>query len=484
MDYLKITIKGVKNIQNGFFEFPLTNSLNLVVGNNACGKSTLLLTMSQALLKKSFKGLRDEDYSNSSTVETDIGGKKDLWAASNGWKLMNVCNSVNGMYEGSLFYGTRFDNSKIIDQLLHNKKIKETDIVDADNYIKDKLSRILHGIPNKYPQLKRIKNRQICQKFGLRNAPYFNLVSGNLISQYKMSSGECLLISLLHFIYNSIIRHSLPKNEFILVLIDEIELALHPNAVSRFIDLLNDLIKEHSNLMIILSSHSPEVIHKIKPQNIYKIENNNGNIEIINPAYPSYVIRDVYTHDGYDFLFLVEDNLAKIIVNKLIDQNNLRSSKLIHVAPVAGWENTLKLQKELLTNNVLGVSTKIVSILDGDIENEVSSNYENLTKLFLPIQSIEKYLYEILVSKPNVKIKKIINDKFFTVKNLDKIISEFHDSYTDSTKNKDKKFYRMLQNDLETRNISEEIFVEKLSEDILQNVNFDALKNNILKIIK
>lgn len=484
MDFLKVTINGIKNIRNGVFEIPLTNSLNLVVGNNACGKSTLLLTMSQALLKKNFKGLRTEDYSDFSSVEIDIDGKKDLWTASSGWRLPHIYNAVNGMYEGSLFYGTRFDNSKIIDDLLHKKRINETDIVDADEYVKNELSRILHGVPNKYPNLKKIRNRTISQKFKLHNTPYFNSVSGNLISQYKMSSGECLLISLLHFIYNAIIRQSLPKDKLILILIDEIELALHPLAVSRFIDLLNNLIKDNLNLMIILSSHSPEVINKIKPQNIYKIENNNGNIEIINPAYPSYVIRDVYRHDGYDFLFLVEDELAKIIVNKIIDKMSLRTSKLIHVVPVAGWENTLRLQKELLANNVLGVNKTIVSILDGDVSDIVPSEYNDLKKFFLPIKSIEKYLYDILINGGDGKLKKIINDKYFTIKSLDDIISEFYEVCNDNTKNKDKKLYHRLKRDLESRNVSEEIFIEKFSDDIIKNVSFESFEKHLLNIVE
>ena len=75
-----------------------------------------------------------------------------------------------------------------------------------------------------------------------------------------MSSGECLLISLLHFIYNALIRRSLPVDKPILMLIDEIELALHPVAVSRLIDLINSIMEEHENLVVYLSSHSPEVM--------------------------------------------------------------------------------------------------------------------------------------------------------------------------------------------------------------------------------
>ena len=110
------------------------------------------------------------------------------------------------MYEGSLFYGTRFNDSKIVDDLLT-----------------------------------------------------------------RMSSGECLLVSLLHFIYNAIVRRALPQDKPIIMLIDEIELALHPIAVVRLLDLLRELIEQHHNLVVILSSHSPEVIRTIQPNNLFQI---------------------------------------------------------------------------------------------------------------------------------------------------------------------------------------------------------------------
>lgn len=483
MDSLKISIKNIKNIKEGNFEFPLQNSLNLIVGNNASGKSTLLLTLSQALLKKNFQRLKNDDYNQDSIVETDIDGQKDTWCARNGWRLKRINNALNGMYEGSLFYGTRFDNSKKIDRILTEGRLDITNIVDADDYVKEKLSFILHGVPNKYPKLKRIKNKYITARYKLNNTPYFNEVDKHLISQYRMSSGECLLVSLLHFIYNAIIRQSLPTDKIVLILVDEIELALHPIAVSRFIDLLNQLVNEHNNLMVVLTSHSPEVIQKIKPNNIYKVENENGIINVVNPGFPSYIIRDVYRHDGYDFLFLVEDQLAKIIIDKLLISENLCSSKLIHVTPVGGWENVLKLQKDLLSNNVLGVGKQIISILDGDVSDQVPNEYKDLKKLFLPIKSVEKFLYDVIIKDPNIKIKKIINDKYFNVNSLETLISEFYEKYKEDISQPDKKFYFKLRKDLENRHISEDVFIDRLSDDIMNNISFDALKNNLNKIV-
>ncbi|MBS0587640.1 MAG: AAA family ATPase [Proteobacteria bacterium] len=483
MENLKIVVKGIKNINHAEFEFPLEKSLNLIVGANGSGKSTILLALSQAIAKSSLKTLQTDDYSTTSSVELTLNGVADLWEGKNAWLLPRKNISLNGMYEGSLFYGTRFNDSRKVDHLLRTGKINHADIFDADDYIKDKLSFILHGDLSHYRNLKKIRNKYISKdKLGLDNTPYFNSINNNLISQYRMSSGECLLITLLHFVYNAIVRRSLPANETILVLIDEIELALHPIAVSRFIDLMNELVKSSQKLMVILTSHSPEVIRKIQPKNIYKIENNSGVINVVNPGFPSYVIRDVYKHDGFDYLLLVEDDLAKIVVDKVLEQKNLKSSKLIHVVPVGGWNNVLTLQRELLKGNVLGIGREVFSIIDGDVEDQIPKDFGDLKKLFLPIKSIEKFLYEICIKKPNPQLKKLINDKYFQVESLDALAAEHNIQYSKANQ-ADKKFYFRLRKNLEERGIDELMFVHKLADDIMKEVSFSGFEQSLKKML-
>lgn len=481
MKDLKIEISNVKNIKKATLELPLEKSLTLIVGNNGSGKSTILLALSQAI-RNSLKSLSDDDFDASSKVEISLNGSSDTWLGSNSWNLKNQQVSLNGMYEGSLFYGTRFNDSRTVDQHIKSGRIQNNEIVDADDYIKEKMSSILTGTLGKYNNLKRIKNKYISSNLGLASTPYFNFISGKLISQYRMSSGECLLISLLHFVYNAIVRRSLPQDKPILILIDEIELALHPIAVSRFIDLMNDLVKESKNLMVILTSHSPEVIRKIQPKNIYKIENNNGVIDVVNPGFPSYVIRDVYRHDGFDYLLLVEDILAKALVEKVIESSGINESKLIHVVPAGGWQNVLTLQKDLLRGNVLGVGTEVISILDGDIKEQAAKINPDVKKLFLPISSIEKLIYSIVFDGTNPQLKKRINDKYFQLDSLDTLASQHTDKYkTSKIDQPDKKFYFRIRKNLEERGIEEMVFIQKISDDILQSVSFEKFSESLKK---
>nr|WP_294936980.1 AAA family ATPase [uncultured Flavobacterium sp.] len=486
METLKIDIEKIKNIETASFEIPIESGVYSLVGTNGCGKSTVLLSIAQLISKHYLGTLKKEDYEQDSKVTYTLDKTIDTWTAdpkTGFWKSNIFPNTIklNGLYEGSLFYGTRFNDSRKIDEFLESGKLNEHEIVPADVYVIEKLSYILHGDYDHYATLHRVKNKFITQKIDVSNTPYFIKVNDRLISQYRMSSGECLLVSLLHFIYNSIVRKSLPAKQKILVLIDEIELALHPIAVSRLIDLLDELTKTHKNLTVILTSHSPEVIRKIKPANLYKVTNNKGVLSLDSNCYPSYLIRDVYSHDGFDFLLLVEDILTKNIIEKILFKDNLKSGKLVHIVPVGGWKNVLDLHKELLRWNVLGLGKQIISVLDGDIISNVNEEYKDVKKLFLPIKSIEKYLYKVIIEEPDNKIIRILNDKYFTLKSIETLLKEHKENYPTTPPNPDKKFYFRIKKDLEGRKISEEYFINNLCDDLMLNVDFTKFIENIKK---
>ena len=214
MSTLLIRIHNIKNIKDAQIEIPFDNGIYTIVGSNGCGKSTLMLCMAQ-LLSNQLSRLAVSDAKTDSFVEFEVDGNESIWRRSNTpkWQHFGKRHKYNGLYEGSLFYGTRFEDSTNIERMIENGRITEHELADADDYVKDKMSYILHGDLIHYRTLKRIKNKLVAQQLNIRNRPYFINVDDHLISQYKMSSGECLLVSLLHFLYNSIVRRSLPDNQ-------------------------------------------------------------------------------------------------------------------------------------------------------------------------------------------------------------------------------------------------------------------------------
>lgn len=165
-------------------------------------------------------------------------------------------------------------------------------------------------------------------------------------------------------------------NKPLLFLIDEAELALHPAAINRLVTLFSQLINK-VNMVVIFSTHSTEIINRISPQNIYMIDNTNGIVNSLNPCYPNYAIRNLYVPNGYDFIILVEDELAKAVVERLIRFNRMCSSRLWHVVPSGDWAQTLKLQNDIQESGLLGIGKRVISILDGDIRTDGDKKRQN-----------------------------------------------------------------------------------------------------------
>ena len=485
MDTLKVTIHQIKNIRQAQLELPFDNGLYTLVGTNGCGKSTIMLCLAQ-LISSQLDRLIHSDACDDSYLQFGISGKINTWKRRDSnykWAVGEEKFRYNGLYEGSLFYGTRFEDSTNIEEMIETHRITSDHITAADEYVKHQMSYILHGDLNHYQSLMRLRNRTVAQRLGIKNRPYFISVGDNLISQYRMSSGECLLVSLLHFLYNSIVRRSLPVDQKVLVLIDELELALHPIAVLRLMDLLKNLVKEHSNLVVYLSSHSPEVIRTMPPANLFKVNNDNGMVTIENNCYPSYLIRDLYSSVAPDFLFLVEDELAQKVVNKLLSKYALRSSKLIHCVPVGGWRNVLDLHKELYSKKILGTTTTIVSILDGDVEGNLTKEQKKLPHKFLPIPSVEKFLYNVLKNNENPALQRIINDKYFIVSSLDEIIAQYNKEVLEGASDDNKRFYRLIKNELERIGTKEDVFIDGLCDDIVDNLNVDSFIDGLKSLL-
>lgn len=182
-------------------------------------------------------------------------------------------------------------------------------------------------------------------------------------------------------------------------------------------------------------------------------------------------------HSGFDYVILVEDLLAKYVVEKVIQQKALNSGRLINVLPVGGWENVLKFQTMAYATNTFGIGTKLFSILDGDIKDnpKIEKDYKKLQKMFLPINSIEKYLYKVCTDSTCKNIKRRINDTFFNVESIDDILA----SYVQDNDNNGKALYRKLLSNLEKRNIAEDSFIRELCSIIMDFISFESFASEL-----
>lgn len=484
MSEIELKITNIKNIKTADVVFPFNKGLYAIVGENGCGKSTIMLAMSLMVKTSSAHMLSNDSVSDDSIIDIVVDKQHDRWyynpkrgelttgkfhRRNNGGYALTASAHYEGFYEGSIFYGCRFDDYNIIDSFLQRADYKSL-LCDADAFVTETLGYILHNNKRHYKGLKKIFSRTKAKECGFSGVPYFIEVNGHIISQYKMSSGESMLISLIDFLNNVIIKNPRRKDK-LLFLIDEVELALHPSAIDRLVIFLDKLVKETSSeLTIFFSTHSAELIQRIPPKNLFLIENDEGTVTVVNPCYPNYAIRSLYIPNGFDFVLLVEDELTKAIVDKVIRTHNLSKSKLCCVLPAGGCTQILKLHHDMVTYNTLGQGKHIISIYDGDVKDSISKKpeYSSLPKCFLPIPSVEKYLKQKLFDNPDKAFIKLIGDKYFNQRSLHDIVDDYrNDDRTLSGKDKDgKNLYSIIISNLERTGLSESDFIKYIADDI------------------
>lgn len=477
---LNLEINKIKSINYLNIDLPIEKGLYAITGQNGSGKSTLVMCASTA-----FFNMRMNDYFGSTDddafIKFELNDATRKWEknAANKWiKKSNKNMSIKGFYEGSVIFGTRFRNTSfhILTQL---DRIDSGKLSPADEFIKKHLGKILHNNESYYDNLVKTNSKDSVPDVKFSGDIFYYERNGRRISQFHMSTGENLLISVLNSI-NLRNNDRASLNKPCILFLDEIELALHPSSLKRLVVFLQEMSNTY-NYAIYFSTHSIELIGAIRPDNIFFLERHSDNtLEVLNPCYPAYATRILYDHSGYDFIFLVEDDLAKEIVNRLLRKNRLLSSKLVHVLPCGGYTNVIELAKEVVNSNLIGKDSKIAIILDGDIKNEAEKYINthnignNIPLTYLPIESLEKFLKNSLYDSVDHKLFRFLNDFIFHKVSLTEII-DCYKSETDSSKDKSGKvLYKRIDTELRRRGKSRNDLVEMVV-DHLDNENTTSI---------
>ena len=259
-------------------------------------------------------------------------------------------------------------------------------------------------------------------------------------------------------------------------MLDEIELALHPSSLKRLVRFLKEISNTY-NYAVYFSTHSLELISSTKPDNIFFLQRHVDNsLELINPCYPAYATRIlVDIHSGFDYIILVEDDLSKEVVERIIRDYSLRRSKMIYVLPCGGFTNVIRLAQEVIDSNLATNLSNISIILDADIK-EKAINYltnqgisNNVPMNFLPIESLEKFLKANLFDKVDHNLLNLLDSFIFQKVGLKQIADEYRNNGDNIDDNDCKKFFGYIDKELRARNKTRNDLVEMIVKYLADN---------------
>ncbi|HOY85069.1 MAG TPA: AAA family ATPase [Candidatus Syntrophosphaera sp.] len=481
---LEMTINNIKSIGHLKIELPVDKGLYAITGQNGSGKSTVVTCASSVFFNMIMKDYFGSTASDASIVFQYGDAHKSYKKNDSGrW----FCNQdarilLKGFYEGSLIFGNRFRNTTY-NNLRKLDRINESYMMPGPDFIRNNLGIILHNNASFYEKLYVVDPKRVGGLENFYGDIFYYEIQGKKVSQFHMSTGENLLISIL----NSLNRRNSDRKTLdvpCILLLDEIELALHPSSLKRLINFLGIISNEY-NYAIYFSTHSLELISAIKPDNIFYLDRHSDHtLELINPCYPAYATRMLYDHTGYDYVILVEDELAKEIIIKILKYNKLWGSRLTYVLPCGGYGNVIDLADEVVSGNLLGKISKICIVLDADIEKQANTyikkhNIKNNIPLnYLPVKSLEKFIRHRLFDDVDHVLFRRLNDFVFHQKSLTSIIEEYKSSLEFQSDASGKKLFKRIDVELKARGKDKAEIIDLIVDYLIEND-----KTNINRII-
>lgn len=365
-----ITLRKIKRINELRFQIP-GQGVWVITGLNGSGKTSLFASIyrigAQHAFQKFYKTSplehRIDSYAdaeieyqiNGEVVKYHYGGKR--WRATPR-RNANLLAAVN--YAAVEYIEASGDRIEPFPDEIQPRRLRNAPVA-----VKDFLVYVLGD--SKWGNLKYVNTRRgvgndayiIPYQFGERNH-YF--------SEKSFSLGELCTLKLARKIC------TVPQNS--LLLIDEVEMALHPQAQVRLLKKVAE-VATLKNMTVLFSTHSATIIKNADRSALIHLRGDDqGIISSIAGAFPAQVLGDIAFDDelGADFIFYVEDKQAKILAEQMFGlymthcHPDANYRPLYKVAPVGGFVQVVEMLNA--ASSIFPGHVKKFAILDEDVKTE------------------------------------------------------------------------------------------------------------------
>ena len=389
----KIEFSKLKNLENLHISFE-DKQITAIFGTNGSGKSTILHAL--ACLYQPVKDSKRKDFKFPNFF---IPTTLDLW---NGSKFIIEYEMINGvdMLTNTKEYTKSSDRWRPRYQTRPRREVFYIGIDSCvpDMEIESRTSRI-PLVPEAYTDavlagkikdnLSFIMHRDYDGFINCRNErkSYKGLVYNNIrYPSLYMGAGEQRIIKFLETVY------SVP--DYSLILIDELDLTLHTEALLRLMGVLNDECQKR-NIQIVLTSHREELLSCDYINIRHLINDANGKTSICLERTTPDCIKRLTGECPKPLEILVEDDLAEALVRQILRECNIEQS--CKVSQFGSKENSYRVGAGLLLRGETLENTLIV--LDGDVDVTTAEKEDKINKVITGSDSRSHQRRATLLSK-------------------------------------------------------------------------------------
>ena len=182
-----------------------------------------------------------------------------------------------------------------------------------------------------------------------------HLTDGLAYSNFNMGAGEEVIIALISRI------SELP--DFSIVLIEELELGLHPKAQTLLINSLFEIVFA-KKLQLIFTTHSPFLFDAMPKEGRILLKKENEKLNVFYEPSSALAFSELTGKSVKELTVYVEDKIAKGILEELFDSSITRKIDLVEVG---SKENIIRMVGAHYRNPLLGLA---VGIADGDLTDQ------------------------------------------------------------------------------------------------------------------
>ncbi|WP_108445330.1 ATP-dependent nuclease [Halomonas denitrificans] len=364
-----VRIRDLKNIDKLDFEVP-SPGVYLLSGTNGAGKTSLLACLRRIGFRNAFakhfpvseQSDKLDDFSKARIIYEVNGRKVKYSHAGQRWvpqpkRNSNVLSAFG--FSSVIYVGATADRITPRPEDFDTRRIRGVgqDIKDAANSIFE--TERFDGL--RYINLTRgSANQAFVLKRGSGNASEY-------FSEKNFSLGELCVIKLL--------RQLSSCDQGALVLIDEIELALHPRAQVNLFNYVKQ-VADDKGLTVVFSTHSVSLIKTADRRQILHLAKNGSGVELISSCFPTYAIGDMALDEESlpDKIVFTEDDAAASIARVFVKAYNLSRYAgqsyypTVHVVPIGGFLSVIRFLDS--SDALLPRMTQASALLDADVKDE------------------------------------------------------------------------------------------------------------------
>lgn len=285
-------------------------------------------------------------------------------------------NSVTWAFKSKQDFIRRYSKNlkRVIDEGLNDYKIYKKKILE--NRLLDKcVVKIISEVLNRdYLNIRIIKHTFYTSEPA--KTVLLTTRNGTDYSEAFAGSGEFSVVCLIDAISRA--------SEKSLILLDEPEVSIHPDAQKKLMIFLAQQVL-NKKFQVVIATHSP-YLTKDLPNNAIKLLrlDDNGSVDVENKVYPSEIFVEIGTAKS-QLIVVVEDACAKTVLEACLRNCNKDKYFSVHSATRFGAEGILS--HDAVTNFTEGVS-HVVYCLDGDKKKDFPKITNDLKQLKEAVKKI------------------------------------------------------------------------------------------------